>query len=93
MSKTQTDKLKSEQMQAPVPAHLKSERVQVPVSRLKSERVQSTVLVAEVAVASQTPEGLAAAGGDDITVKVAGRRRLRSESGEETVADFAVKIK
>jgi hypothetical protein len=83
MSKTQTDKLKSEGVQAPVPAHLKSERVQVPVSRLKSERVQSTVLVAEVA----------AAGGDDITVKVAGRRRLRSESGEESVADFSVKIK
>jgi hypothetical protein len=79
MSKTQTDRLKSE-------------RLQTPMTRLKSERLQSTVVIAEVAVASQSP-GLAPAAGDEVTVKVAGRRRLRSGSGEETVADFAMKIK
>jgi hypothetical protein len=74
---------------------LKSERVQDAITespgRLKSERVQSTVLVAEVALASQGPDGATLIPGEEVTMKVSGRRRVRSGS-EETVTDFAVKV-
>lgn len=74
---------------------LKSERVQDLAlglaSRLKSERVQTTVITAEVAVASQGVGGFAPATRDEVTVKIAGRRRVRTGLGE-TVTDFAVKV-